>query len=259
MENKKGSGVFLGVVSIATLIVAIIGATFAYFSASASSNTDAVNLAAYEFDVKVTNVERIYPTASSLDSLGGLIPLNPTTAVSSTTNLLYALNTAENKCIDSSGYLVCAFYKATIANGGTQPVTLSLEVKTTLNEAAKTAEGNTKDGRTPFEDLAFQAIEGTEGSYTLASGVTAANLQATVGDSTTVTGFSIQVPAGEDAEHYFVVYLNEAMENTAGPEEPEKLEAKDQSSQMGAKYTGQLVYTTSSGDGNKLTGTFNVG
>ena len=29
MENKNGRGIFLGVVSVATLIVAIIGATFA--------------------------------------------------------------------------------------------------------------------------------------------------------------------------------------------------------------------------------------
>ena len=34
MENNNGKGIFLGVVSVATLIVAIIGATFAYFSAT---------------------------------------------------------------------------------------------------------------------------------------------------------------------------------------------------------------------------------
>jgi len=42
MENKKGSGIFLGVIGVATLIVAIIGATFAFFSANAASATDAV-------------------------------------------------------------------------------------------------------------------------------------------------------------------------------------------------------------------------
>ncbi len=38
MENRKGSGVFLGVIGVATLIVAIIGATFAYFSATTPGN-----------------------------------------------------------------------------------------------------------------------------------------------------------------------------------------------------------------------------
>ena len=34
MENKNGQGIFYGVIGVATLVVAIIGATFAYFSAS---------------------------------------------------------------------------------------------------------------------------------------------------------------------------------------------------------------------------------
>ena len=31
-ENRKGPGVFYAVIGVATLVVAIIGATFAYFS-----------------------------------------------------------------------------------------------------------------------------------------------------------------------------------------------------------------------------------
>ena len=45
MEENKSKGIFLGVVGVATLIVAIIGATFAYFVASASGNTNAVQAA----------------------------------------------------------------------------------------------------------------------------------------------------------------------------------------------------------------------
>ena len=36
-NNRKGPGVFYAVVGVATLVVAIIGATFAYFSAQAST------------------------------------------------------------------------------------------------------------------------------------------------------------------------------------------------------------------------------
>ena len=35
-ENNNGRGLFYGVIGVATLIVAIIGATFAYFSVNAS-------------------------------------------------------------------------------------------------------------------------------------------------------------------------------------------------------------------------------
>ena len=36
-NNRKGPGIFYAVVGVATLVVAIIGATFAYFSASKSA------------------------------------------------------------------------------------------------------------------------------------------------------------------------------------------------------------------------------
>ena len=49
-ENNNGRGLFYGVIGVATLIVAIIGATFAYFSVNASitnnnnmSNSSKVN------------------------------------------------------------------------------------------------------------------------------------------------------------------------------------------------------------------------
>ena len=45
MEENKSKGIFLGVVGVATLIVAIIGATFAYFVASAGGNAGAVQAA----------------------------------------------------------------------------------------------------------------------------------------------------------------------------------------------------------------------
>ena len=38
MENRNGQGIFYGVIGVATLVVAIIGATFAYFNAQAQTN-----------------------------------------------------------------------------------------------------------------------------------------------------------------------------------------------------------------------------
>ena len=50
MENRRGNEIFLGVVGVATLLVAIIGATFAYFSASAQSNNEAINTSSAELN-----------------------------------------------------------------------------------------------------------------------------------------------------------------------------------------------------------------
>ena len=41
-NNRKGPGIFYAVVGVATLVVAIIGATFAYFSAAATSTGDTI-------------------------------------------------------------------------------------------------------------------------------------------------------------------------------------------------------------------------
>ena len=240
MENKKGSGIFLGVVSVATLVVAIIGATFAYFSASVSSNERAIGATAYEFDVKVTNIKMIQP--ENVDSLGGIIPMNVNTQVSGKGMLLYALNDATKKCVDTNNYQVCALYEATLSNGGSKAVTLNLAVKTDTNEAGS--------GGEVFSDLTFQALTENTGTYSLDGA--AETLMKVAGQSVDIKNVSVTVPAKTtDYKHYFVVYLNE-------PRNEENTDEKDQSKQMGAKYTGSLVYTTSQG-GNRLTGTFNVG
>ena len=243
MENKKGSGIFLGVVSVATLIVAIIGATFAYFSTQTNSAEDAVNVSAYEFATTVTKVERIYPTTDALTGLAGqgIIPLNPTAEVEGATggetNLLYALN--NKSCVDDRGYMVCALYKVTLTNNSAVAAELTLDLKTTeINK---------------FTDLTFQALTGEVNNFTLNG--KAAKI-GTAGTSVTIKNdenadITLNVPkkSGEVAGtlvHYFTVYLNEPTPET------------DQNAQMGGTFTGELVYTTTTG-GNILTGKFTIG
>ena len=89
-EKKKGNGIFLGIVAVATLIVAIIGATFAYFSITAQSNANAVNLSSYEFTASLS-VNPVAPTGN----FKGLIPMDPDATVTNgggATNLQYAVN-----------------------------------------------------------------------------------------------------------------------------------------------------------------------
>jgi len=243
MENRKGNGIFLGIVSIATLIVAIIGATFAYFSASTESDPNAVNLTAYEFKLSLS-VSPIYPEGAS-----ALIPLNPTTVipnapVANNTNLKYAINEAAKRCIDDQGLQVCALYQVTIENQAVNAITLSGQLKTYTNNAA---EG---DGKTPFTNLTYQAVEGDHntGLTLVGDPVTIASEVEGVVDIADIT-----VPGattGEDGGlitgkgySYVLIYLNDN---------------GDQSSEMGASFTGQLIYSSGTGTGNNLTGTFSV-
>lgn len=263
MENKRGSGIFLGVVSVATLIVAIIGATFAFFSASVSSE-DRVTAQAYEFNATMS-ITQVYPNKST----NGMIPLDPDALVEGSAdkeNLLFALNEATDKCIDDNGYQVCALYQVTVTNGGTQPINLAGKLTTTANNA--TTSGRSE--ATAFANLTYQSVTGSHTDNTLSlvndpvgliSGNTTPDLETIeVDGSIVVSGMTVQggtnVPNEEtpdDTEDtifqpgtgtsYVLIYLNDN---------------GDQSAEMGATWEGSLEYTSTSGDGNTLTGSFSI-
>lgn len=76
MENKRGNEIFLGVVGVTTLLVAIIGATFAYFSASATSGNEAVSIQSTELSLGYDDTTDelstdLIPTADNLALYAG--------------------------------------------------------------------------------------------------------------------------------------------------------------------------------------------
>ena len=249
MENSKGRGIFLGVVSVATLIVAIIGATFAWFSASVGSGENDVNLTAYQFDAELT-VDRVFPTAENASKK--IIPFVPDKVLregqgDQTNNMNYALNEAKNKCVDSSGYLVCSLYKITVTNNGSNAIELDGSVTTMETTATKTGTTLTANG-----DLKAQIISYADGKYTYTH-----NLSKALALPNTVNGSGKLImdpatltvgatPGANTAELYVLVWLND----TAG----------NQSTMMGASYKGQFIFSAvGMGTGNQLTGTFNLG
>ena len=248
MENSKGRGIFLGVVSVATLIVAIIGATFAWFSASVGSGENDVNLTAYQFDAKLT-VERVFPTAENASKK--IIPFVPDKVLregqgNQTNNMNYALNEATNKCVDSSGYLVCSLYKITVTNNGSDAIELDGTVTTIETTPAEKGTTLTANG-----DLKAQIISYAEGKYTYTHNLSKALALPNKGESgklimnpaTLTVGAT---PGANTAELYVLVWLNDSTEN--------------QSSMMGASYKGQFIFSAvGMGAGNQLTGTFNLG
>ena len=249
MENSKGRGIFLGVVSVATLIVAIIGATFAWFSASVSSGENDVNLTAYQFDADLT-VERVFPTKENASRK--IIPFVPDKVLNEgleneTNNMNYALNEATNKCVDSSGYLVCSLYKITVTNNGSDAIELDGTVTTIETTPTETGTTLTANG-----DLKAQIISYADGKYTyshnlskaLALPNTASGSGKLIMDPATLTVGA--TPGANTAELYVLVWLNDTTEN--------------QSSMMGASYKGQFIFSAvGMGAGNELTGTFNLG
>ena len=114
--ERKGQGIFYGVIGVATLIVAIIGATFAYFTATASNETTIQGNAA---SVGLTlSVEKV----SHGDK--GLVP-QLETALSSAMKGMDSAGTGEDSCIDGNGNTVCQVYKITVGNTGTAEAKLT--------------------------------------------------------------------------------------------------------------------------------------
>ena len=109
MEND-GKGIFYGVIGVATLIVAIIGATFAFFTATANdTSTIQGNAATVSLGLSVEKVS---------DGEKGLVP-QLEKALSSAMKGVDGAVTGEDSCVDANGNTVCQVYKITVTNSGT--------------------------------------------------------------------------------------------------------------------------------------------
>lgn len=127
-HNNNGRGIFYGVIGVATLVVAIIGATFAYFTASRSSNNGDItgNAASIGFGLKVERAETTDRTN------GGLIPMSNSMVEQAVSSGGKAGGQGSNvPCVDDNGNSVCQIYKVTITNNSS--AVLFLDGFVTLN------------------------------------------------------------------------------------------------------------------------------
>lgn len=106
-EKKRDiNNIFYGIIGIATLMVATIGATFAYYTASGNDNaTIKGNMATIGFDVTVTKVTNVDETK------GGLIPMSNNMIQQAVTNA-----STKGICVDDNNNASCQIYKITVAN-----------------------------------------------------------------------------------------------------------------------------------------------
>ena len=119
MEQKKFNinNIFYGVIGVATLMLAIMGATFAYYTATANNATTITgNMATIGVDVEVTKMTKVDETK------GGLIPM-------SNNMVEMALNKAGTDiCVDDNGNAVCQVYKVSVNNESTSSMFVDVYV-----------------------------------------------------------------------------------------------------------------------------------
>ncbi len=121
-NNGKGRGIFYGVIGVATLVVAIIGATFAYFSASISSNANSIYTQAANITLAITEDPQGIKT--------GIVPIDEhTNHTAFATGGYVGANTSvlaadSNNCIDVDGNPFCSIFTFTISNPSTAAQTV---------------------------------------------------------------------------------------------------------------------------------------
>lgn len=121
-ENRKGPGVFYAVVGVATLVVAIIGATFAYFSANTTNDSDVTGSTA-----RGASLSMVITRVSDAGTAANMIPMLTTDLQKGVTG------TNSKSCIDANGNTVCQVYKITVTNGSAD---IGINVKGTMNLAS---------------------------------------------------------------------------------------------------------------------------
>lgn len=118
-ENQKnnGKGIFYGVIGVATLVVAIIGATFAYFTATVSTNANNItgNMASINLALSVEKVTHV-------DDTSGLIPMSNSMIEAAVNKSGTNERGTQSVCVDDNGNAVCQIYSITISNNSTAAV-----------------------------------------------------------------------------------------------------------------------------------------
>ena len=109
-QNNDGKGITLITVGILTIIVAIAGATFAFFQVTATNN-NITGESAY-----VANNLELKVTLSSTAATGKLVPQLEKTGKTNILQKAVTGATGKGSCIDENGNTICKVYTITVTN-----------------------------------------------------------------------------------------------------------------------------------------------
>lgn len=235
-NNRRGSEIFLGVIGVATLVVAIIGATFAFFSASTNSAENAVNVSSTTLGLGYADDTGTLLKTNLIPAMEGIATYAALNQDNTTTNA---------QCVDDNGNSVCSVYQFTVTNTNTsttQDVTFSVDVA--LNG---------------FSNLKYKVYEGTASALT--SGLPSGT-ESTVKENGTFpavasgsTHATVQLPglnktlgksSPDNAVTYtMVIWLDETFENQSAGANP----TSPATNEAGQSFAAQMKVTSGSGAG----------
>ena len=221
MNSNDKQSLFLTVVVVATLVVAIVGASFAYFNATISGNN---NVVTQSFNFAVTlSVSKVAPTDATFDKL---IPLSIGDIGAAVTGYDDG-ETTPKPCVDKKGYAACVIYDLAFTNNSGYSVTLDGSLTPVTNG---------------FSSGQLYYRVSTANS---AAGFTDVGLTSThITNSAVTTGFTnITVGTAGTTHLYLLMYILNDPSN-------------DQPNDTGKTFSGRLTFTDQTSSDNRLQAEF---
>lgn len=261
MNNKenKGKEIFFGVVALATLIVAIIGATLAYFSITASSNEGAVNATAAVVSIAYNDGQQVTAQADQLIPADFEDVVQPVYEKYIKGKVAGDTAPEMNICLDDNLRQVCSVYRFTISSDVDREVTATLNNEengfTYLSYAVydvnnqkwlplkstsdyflplTTCSNNNNEGEEAVTDDDCFAMSGLQKTYNTNRAVNSI-FGLTLDDSGNTVHKAIPV-SGTTQAYDLVIFLDEANEN--------------QNFEQGKNYNGTIIVEVLEGGAN---------
>lgn len=221
MDRDSGKGILFGVLGVMTLIIAILGASLAYFTATARSRDDAVVVQSATVAITYTQGQILQAT--------NLYPASQDVA-----ERAYAKT--QDKCIDDNGLQVCSVYAFETKNGGSVIQSITGSILTTTR--CTPAEG--EDSCTPpaeFDNLSYMVYETTGGTPNkINSTLTKLGKYGSTSDLfNNGTTNEISINSGETKKFEILVWLNELSPNVELDDG-----SGNQDHEQGLTYTGTV-------------------
>ena len=115
MSDNKSRDIFYGVIAVATLIVALIGATLAYFSITANSAEGAVSAQAAVVSVSYDDTNQVSATGDELIPASITVVKRVYEALESNGDL-DGTGASSNLCVDVNDRQVCSIYRFSVSS-----------------------------------------------------------------------------------------------------------------------------------------------
>lgn len=195
MNKEERRGIFLGILGIVILLLAIVGASYAWFTARDRSEDNVVK-------VKAAEMQIVYVDGREMN-VTGLIPGKENIVFETVRRVLAGESNSKGEkytiCKDDTGHNVCGVYNFELTNNGNDSV----------NVMASIEPSTLKEGETKFTHLKY-AIYDTTSDEIKGSKLGTGNITYNTFD---ILGSNYNVPGNSTKKFRIIVWLDEVGED----------------------------------------------